>query len=115
MPIPLLFQTRAGSENLTLLLNSFPAKASCTLPTSMHTNSFPAKSEAGPSPFSDFADLGPKAGVGTPREPWTPGSRLGPPLHQGRALTVSNSAPLQSSLLQTSSMDGSSFCLDFQR
>src|SRR4029077_17321647 len=81
-------RSQAGSENLTLLLNSFPAKASCKLPKTMCNNSFPAKSGAEPSPLSDFADLGPETGVGTPGESQGQGTRSGLPPHQGRALTL---------------------------
>ena len=51
-----------GVEKVTLLLNSFPVKASVTTYFLMHDNSFPVK--VGASPLSEFEDLG--LGLDTP-------------------------------------------------
>src|SRR6266446_353297 len=51
-----------GVEKVTLLLNSFPVKASVSTHFLMHNNSFPVKPRA--SPLSDFEELA--TGVDSP-------------------------------------------------
>jgi hypothetical protein len=71
-----------GVEKVTLLLNSFPVKASVSTNFLMHNNSFPVKARA--SPLSDFEEL--VTGVDSPVS--LPGLLIGSPPDEGRTLTA---------------------------